>query len=234
MPIVELTQEQVDILNGAGGKSSPFALSAKAMLIGTKLAELIVAVNAIADGGGSFDTIAEVTSGAGVTIDGLLIKDERIQPTGSGVATGDAGVTLKDNLASAWDVKEGANSYMVFNTGNDLERITLGKLLTLPVQVIDMADAQVALVLGTAGAGQVKLTGQILFVDANSAGTEDLLLPPEASSTGLFVLIANTGGEDIILKDDGDAVTVATISTTECAFAVCNGTTWLGGVVKLT
>ncbi len=104
----------------------------------------------------------------------------------------------------------------------------------VPVQTIAMADAQVALVYTTAIAGQKKLTGQILLVDAESSGTEDLLLPPEATSTGLWLLISNTGGEDIVVKDDGDAVTVCTISTTESAFVTCDGTTWRGGVVSIT
>lgn len=110
----------------------------------------------------------------------------------------------------------------------------LRPIVFLPIQTIDMADAQVALVHGTAVAGQKKLTGQILLVDANSSGTEDLLLPAEATSAGLMLVIVNTGGEDIILKDDGDAVTVATISTTESAFAFCNGVAWAGGVIKTT
>lgn len=104
----------------------------------------------------------------------------------------------------------------------------------LPIQTIDMADAQVALVHTVAIAGQKRLSGQILLVDANSAGTEDLLLPPESTSAGLWLLITNTGGEDIVLKDDGDAVTIATISTAESAFAVCDGVSWSGGVVKAT
>jgi hypothetical protein len=180
------------------------------------------------------DTIAEYTSAAGVTIDGLLIKDERIQATGSGIATGDAGVTLKDNLANAWDFKEATNAYLTFTTTNDAERVTLGKLLSLPVQTIDMADAQVALVYGTAGAGQVKLTGSILYVDANSGTNEDLLLPAEATSTGVVLIIVNTGGEDIIVKEDGDSTTICTVSTTECAVVVCNGTAWRGGVITVT
>lgn len=102
------------------------------------------------------------------------------------------------------------------------------------VQTIDMADAQVALVRGTAGAGQVRLLGRILFVDANSGATEDLLLPPEAGSAGEVLFIVNTGGEDIVVKEDSDTTTIATISTTECGLFTCDGTSWKGGVITIT
>lgn len=236
-------------------------------------------------GGIAVDVIAESTAAAGVTIDGLLIKDERIQVTGAGVSTGDAGVTLKDNLANAWDfkestnayltfvttnsaealligkplkstagmsavldvssaatgesdvvladnlasafeIREAANTYLTFVTTNDAERINFGKLAGFGAQIIDMADAQVALVLGTAGAGEVKLTANTLFVDANSSGTEDLLLPPEAASSGLVLDIFNTGGESIVVKEDSDTTTIVTIATTKSARVGCDGTTW--------
>lgn len=102
------------------------------------------------------------------------------------------------------------------------------------VQTIDMADAQVALVYGTAGAGQVKITSSVLVVDANSGATEDLLLPAEATSFGRVLFVSNSGGEDIVVKEDSDTTTIATISTAESAFFVCDGTTWHGGVVKAT
>jgi hypothetical protein len=173
------------------------------------------------------DTINEATAAAGVIIDGLLIKDERLQPTGAGISSGDAGVTLKDNLANAWDFKEGANSYLIFATTNDAERITAGKLLASPVQTIDMADAAVALVYGTAGAGEVKITGQALLVDANSAGTEDLTLPPVATSSGVSLDIYNTGGESIVVKDVA-AATILTIATGKAGRVVCDGSNWFG------
>lgn len=188
------------------------------------------------------DVVAESTAATGVTVDGLRIMDATIKPVAGGtafvdltaVATGEADVVLKDNLADALAVRESTNAYLTFTTTNDAERITTGKLLALPSQTIDMADAQVALVYGTAGAGEVKITGQLLLVDANSGTTEDLLLPPEATSTGVFLLICNTGGEDIVVKEDSDTTTICTISTTESAVVACDGTTWRGGVVKTT
>lgn len=108
------------------------------------------------------------------------------------------------------------------------------RVISRPVQTIDMADAQVALVWGPPGAGETKILAQILVVDANSSGTEDLLLPPEGQSTGVLFHILNSGGEDIVVKEDGDSVTICTISTAESAFVACDGVTWRGGVVKAT
>lgn len=236
----DIADDLVNTLDGAGGRPSPMGNIARRLVLGTLLREVATRLQALEDEVGAsgvltVDQIDEATAAAGVLIDGLLLKDKRLQPTGSGISTGDAGVSMKDNLASAFDFKEAANVYLQFITSNDAERVKLGKLMGLAdPQTIDMADAQVALVLGTAGAGQVKLLSNILYVDANSSATEDLLLPPEASCTGLFVVIVNTGGEDIILKEDSDTTTLATISTTEIGIAFCNGTTWFGGVLKVT
>jgi len=62
------------------------------------------------------DVIAESTSGAGVTIDGLLIKDESIDASGSGIATGDFNLTLKANLADAWSIKDSTGDMVVYTT----------------------------------------------------------------------------------------------------------------------
>lgn len=171
------------------------------------------------------DTILELTPGAGVTVDGVLLKDSRVDAASA--LTGVAGLTLGDNLASAWDIKEGANSYMEVCTTNDAERIVWGKLQANPVQTIDMADAAVTLVYGTAGAGEVKITGQILIVDANSSGTEDLTLPPVAASSGVVLTIHNNGGESIVVKDVA-AATICTIPTGGAAQVACDGTNWFG------
>ncbi len=211
--LADLNAGDIAILDG-DGVPSPIGQAAPRLQIGTLLAEI--------------RTRLVAAEAALVSASDEAVLDATAQLTGV------AGVELTDNLADAFTVRQAANAYLRFLTSNDAERVNVMKLFGLAVQVIDMADAQVALVLGTAGAGQVKLVGNLLFVDANSAGTEDLLLPPVATSSGMLVVVANTGGEDIILKDATDAITVATISTTELAIAICDGSVWLGGVVKLT
>lgn len=105
-----------------------------------------------------------------------------------------------------------------------------GVLVFKSVTTVAMNDAAHALVLGSAGAAQTQLTGNIVFCDPESGGvSEDLTLPAEASSTGLELTIYNTGGEGIVVKDDGGA-TVATLETTEHCIVACDGTTWYGFV----
>lgn len=93
------------------------------------------------------------------------------------------------------------------------------------VQVIDMADAAVTLTRVPGTPVGTLLTGNILFVDANSSGSENLLLPPEADMTDVLLIINNTGGETINLQNDAGGA-VATIATAEDCFAHCDGTTW--------
>jgi hypothetical protein len=104
---------------------------------------------------------------------------------------------------------------------------------SMSVQTIDMASTQVTLVLeDPEETGELKLVGQLLFVDANSNGTEDLVLPAEDESTGLWLIIVNTGGESIVVKNSADDATVVTVATTEISMVACDGTTWKGGMMS--
>lgn len=170
-------------------------------------------------------TIVEGSAGSGVTADGFKMKDSGWDATG--LTTGTAYIGLTDNLASALVVKEGANAYLTYDTRNDRERVTLGKILQRPSQAIDMADVAVTLVYGTAGAGEVKILTNLLFVDANSSGTEILTLPPVATSSGVEIDVFNTGGESIVVKDVA-AATIATVATGKGARFGCNGANWFG------
>lgn len=69
------------------------------------------------------DLISESTSGAGVTVDGLLIKDEGIDMSGSAVATGDFDITLKTNLADALSITESAGDIAVFDTTTGARKV---------------------------------------------------------------------------------------------------------------
>lgn len=93
-------------------------------------------------------------------------------------------------------------------------------------QTIDMDDAQVALTLVPGTPTGTEITSNILYVDANSGATEDLLLPPEADAAGLMLMIANTGGESIVIKEDGDSTTIHTLLTATNCILFCDGTTW--------
>jgi hypothetical protein len=138
-------------------------------------------------------------------------------------------VAILDNDADAFEIAQGANVYLHCDTTNDAERVAVSKLLTFPsVTTVAMADAAHALVLGTAGAGETKLVGNVVFVDPESGGaSEDLTLPAEASSDGLVLFIFNTGGEGVVVKDDA-AGTVITLDTAQHGIVACNGTAWRG------
>ena len=150
-------------------------------------------------------------------------------------ATGEALVKLADNLASAFEVKQSTNSYLKFVTTNDAERVTLGKVLAFPAPtVVAMADGAITLVYATAGAGEVKVTSNILFVDPDSTGASEILtLPPVATSVGVQLTIINTGGEGIVVKDVA-AATIITLDTVQHGIVVCDGTNWRGFMGLLT
>lgn len=101
-------------------------------------------------------------------------------------------------------------------------------------QTIAMNDAQVVLTLSQGSPTGTLITSNVLYVDAESGTTEDLLLPPEAGASGLILFIVNTGGEDIVVKEDGDSTTIVTISTAQVGYVVCNGTSWAGGISAVT
>lgn len=54
--------------------------------------EVVDAINNVQDGTSSFDTISETTAGAGVTVDGVLLKDNKVTTSG-GISQGTANVT---------------------------------------------------------------------------------------------------------------------------------------------
>jgi hypothetical protein len=61
-------------------------------------------------------------------------------------------------------------------------------------------------------------------------GDTDVLLPAEASSEGLVFIFHNNAGavESLIIKEDSDTTTIATVADGETAVVVCDGTTWYG------
>ena len=106
-------------------------------------------------------------------------------------------------------------------------------LLAMKFESIDMENAAHALITtGTAGAGQTKITSNILIVDANG-GAQDLTLPAEAVCPGVFLLILNSGGETIVVKDDGTA-TIITLDTVQHGILFCDGAAWRGFMGAIT
>jgi len=108
-------------------------------------------------------------------------------------------------------------------------------LMAYKSEAIAMGDAaHTLLVTGTASSNQTKITSNVLIVDPESSGsTEDLNLPAEASCTGLLLIILNSGGEGIVIKDDGGS-TKLTLDTAQSGLLFCDGTTWRGFMGAIT
>lgn len=157
-----LTEKQIKILDGAEGRPGGlFGPLTKEIALGSLINEITERLDAI-DGGTAdhalkIDTIAEFTAAAGVTVDGVLLKDHRVQATGE--TTGTAGLTLTDNLASAWDVKEGTTSYLVFKTTNGAEAVQVAQRLTTTDGVASGIARTVGGVAGVNPAASTAITG---------------------------------------------------------------------------
>jgi hypothetical protein len=190
----------------------------------------------------SADTISELTAATGVTIDGLRIQDSTIKPAAGGsafvdltaCATGEGDVMVADNLAIALEVRQSTNSILKVTTTNDAERITAGYIQATTPTTVAMADAAHTLVLGTAGANQTKLVGNLIFADPESGGaSENLQLPAAASLSGVVLHIVNTGGEGVVVLGEA-AATVITLDTLQHGWVASNGTGWYGAMGAVT
>jgi len=95
----------------------------------------------------------------------------------------------------------------------------LSHLMKLTVGSLDMADAAATLPVESPS---------IMFVDANSAGTEDLTLadPTAGEHEGLIKIIVNSGGESIVLKNVA-TTTLKTIATAQAAFCMVINGAWV-------
>lgn len=109
-------------------------------------------------------------------------------------------------------------------------------LLALKSEAVAMADAtHTLLVTGTAASAQTKITSNVLLVDPDSSGsTEILLLPAEALCTGLVLIVLNTGGEGIVIKEDASSTTILTLDTAQSGLLFCDGVTWRGFMGAIT
>lgn len=104
------------------------------------------------------------------------------------------------------------------------------------ITTVAMGDGAWALVQApnVAGASQTQLTGNIVFCDPESGGASEILtLPAVADSKGLWIIIINTGGEGIVVKDVATN-TIITLDTAQHGIVACDGTTWAGFIGGVT
>ena len=103
-------------------------------------------------------------------------------------------------------------------------------LLRLGIQNINMANAKVTLVTKqTSASGELQLSGQLLMVDCGG-GAQTLVLPSEADSKGLFLIVYNNGGEALTINEPTDTNDVCELDAASAdggqwALLWCNGDT---------
>lgn len=139
------------------------------------------------------------------------------------VATVALGGRATDNSATGWQILEGANPYLTAVTTDDKEFLLSNKNFkyAAPVVIADVF-ATWALVLGTAGAHQTKLTSNVVTFDGTGGTGCTLTFPTASDCSGVEILLINLGNQPIVLVDaNGDTVAAAS-----SAILVSNGTSW--------
>lgn len=100
--------------------------------------------------------------------------------------------------------------------GNRVESLKIMSNLRLASQRMDVAAQQTLTVASP----------PLLFF-APASANQDCLLPAEASSDELVFVIVNTDDtHSIVVKEDSDTTTIATVAPGKVAIVVCDGTTW--------
>lgn len=141
----------------------------------------------------------------------------------SACATGEADIVIGDNLASALQIREGANAYMTCVSTNSAERMEFDKRTNWPIATINMNDAAVVLTTAT-------FSGNVLLVDPESTGAgEDLTLPSPTTYRG-FYLGMNVGGENVVVKDHNGS-TLFTAAGGRLFLLLCSGSAWVGNQI---
>lgn len=164
------------------------------------------------------DAISEKTSGNGVSVDGLRIKDAAIAPVAGGTAvidlsacaTGEGDVVLADNLAEALTVREGSNTYLNFVTTNGSEKVQVGKTLQADTQLVTDTIAE-----KTSGSG-VTVDG-CLVKDGRAAALATEAMTTSAEQTG-------TGAPQTVAHAIGATPSMFWVSWTEIPAGGCSST----------
>ena len=85
------------------------------------------------------------------------------------------------------------------------------------------------------GKKTLKVTDHNLLFFDPGASNQDVVLPKEGESKDIIFIIFNTGsGNDLIVKEDSETLTIITISQNEGGLLVCNGSVWKGFVAGIT
>jgi len=140
----------------------------------------------------------------------------------SAMATGTGKINIRDNVAAAFVLAQGANAYLTARTTDDAETLLFGRSVTFTAISITMAASPHSLVFGTAGSNQTELTSNFVLVINSSGADKDLRLPPIADLDGVPLTFFVTGGHGAVLKSSDGVTTIGTVANNKGA-VVMNG-----------
>ena len=169
--------------------------------------------------GGTLDGVTiGGASAAAATVSSLSVSDGNVTNVGDialDTISADGttiGVSMTDNTAAAFDIKEGSNSYLKFDTTDSSELITASKAFTVASGVTfttDTADINGGAIDGTT-------------IGANSAAAATFTTAT-ATSVNATNVRANDGTAAIVITDSTGAVAISTALTATGAVSVNGG-----------
>jgi len=171
---VEPTSDADEVHISTGGNQTAIFRTASTQLGVTQLSNTASTITGLVTNG----DITLTPNGTGVVVasTGLSANDQNITNVGDiAVDTISAdgttvGVTMTDNTAAAFDIKEGSNSYLKFDTTDSSELITAGESLTVAsgkTFTTDTADINGGAIDGTAIGANSASTGAFTSITAS-------------------------------------------------------------------
>ena len=169
--------------------------------------------------GGTLDGVTiGGASAAAATVSSLSVSDGNVTNVGDialDTISADGttiGVSMTDNTAAAFDIKEGSNSYLKFDTTDSSELITASKAFTVASGVTFTTD--------TADINGGAIDGATIGANSAAAGT---FTTATATSVNATNVRANDGTAAIVITDSTGAVAISTALTATGAVSVNGG-----------
>ena len=169
--------------------------------------------------GGTLDGVTiGGASAAAATVSSLSVSDGNVTNVGDialDTISADGttiGVSMTDNTAAAFDIKEGSNSYLKFDTTDSSELITASKAFTVASGVTFTTD--------TADINGGAIDGATIGANSAAAAT---FTTATATSVNATNVRANDGTAAIVITDSTGAVAISTALTATGAVSVNGG-----------
>lgn len=137
-------------------------------------------------------------------------------------------IDMPDNVGTAFVIRQGANSFAEFSTGNNAEEIVFKRITRREATVVTTAASVHTLVYGTAGTNETKLVTELVLVSFGSAG-QAVKLPDPTGRSGMELAIYNTSGNAGVVQTNSGSTLIASLLPGKMCFASTNGVGWAGG-----